>query len=159
MSLLYLLYRFSIFSVQLWESTFGGMTSKVLENIKAERKRQEITQQDMADRMELSLSAYGKFERGETQTTQDKVEKAASILGKDISCMFLGYRPSSSGDRSLEENKENRYLSELESLRKENEELRRTVEAKDELIASLKHTVSVLEQIRTMYEKGLPKND
>ena len=69
------------------------MTSKVLENIKAERKRQEITQQDMADRMELSLSAYGKFERGETQTTQDKVEKASSILGKDISCMFLGYLP------------------------------------------------------------------
>ena len=135
------------------------MTSKVLENIKAERKRQEITQQDMADRMELSLSAYGKFERGETQTTQDKVEKASSILRKDISCMFLGYLPSSSGDGSLEENKENRYLSELESLRKENEDLRRTVEAKDELIASLKHTVSVLEQIRTMYEKGIPKND
>lgn len=135
------------------------MTSKVLENIKAERERQNLTQQDMADRMGLSLSTYGKFERGETKTTQDKVENASSVLGKDASCMFLGYRPSSSGDRSLEENKENRYLSELESLRKENEELRRTVEAKDELIASLKHTVSVLEQIRTMYEKGLPKND
>lgn len=149
--------RFPLFCFLRLKSTFGDMTSKVLENIRAERVQQDLTQMDMAEKMGMSLSSYGKFERGETQTTQEKVEKASSILGKDISSLVLGFDVTSRGADNLEESKEHRYISLLDELRDENRKLRETIASKDELIESLKHTINVLEDIRHMYEAQSPE--
>lgn len=44
------------------------------------RKMAGLTQQDMADKMNKSVSSYNRLERGETQMTIGDVEKISEIL-------------------------------------------------------------------------------
>lgn len=51
------------------------------DNIKKFRELKNITREHMAHALEMSLSGYGKIERGETELTVSKLEKVAEILG------------------------------------------------------------------------------
>lgn len=44
------------------------------------RKKKGLTYKDMAERLCVSSSAYGKLERGETSWTLEKVETAVQIV-------------------------------------------------------------------------------
>lgn len=52
--------------------------------IRQERKKQNLSQSLLANKMFLSLSAYGKLERGETEWTASKLELAENAFGKTI---------------------------------------------------------------------------
>lgn len=56
----------------------------ISENIKKFRELAGINRKDMADKLELSLSAYSKIERGETDPTISKLEKISQILNIDL---------------------------------------------------------------------------
>lgn len=56
----------------------------ISENIKKFRELADITRKEMASHLELSLSAYSKIERGETDLTVSKLEKIAKILNVDL---------------------------------------------------------------------------
>jgi len=45
-----------------------------------ERKKKGFTYEDMAEKLSVSASTYGKLERGETSWTLDKVEAAVQIV-------------------------------------------------------------------------------
>lgn len=54
------------------------------ENIRKIRDFRQLSQQDMAERLDMSVSAYGKIERGETSIIHSKLSKIAEILEVDI---------------------------------------------------------------------------
>ncbi len=53
--------------------------------LECERKRAGLTQQTMADNLGISLAAYGRKERGESEFTLAEIRKIVSILKLDDS--------------------------------------------------------------------------
>lgn len=137
------------------------MISKVLESIRLERERQNITQSDMAERMDMSLTSYGNFERGKTKTTQDKIEKAALILGKSPQSFVMGYDVSADFDGPLEElrSRDSYYKSLLAEKDREISELKEKLAASMELVSSKDKIIRVLEEIKNLYERQLPEKN
>lgn len=54
------------------------------QNIRTFREKQDISQETMAERLNMSLSGYGKIERGVTKLNMEKLQKIAQILQVDI---------------------------------------------------------------------------
>lgn len=54
-------------------------------NIKMYRDLRKITREDMCDRLNLSLAAYGKIERNEQDITLERLNEIAKILDVPIS--------------------------------------------------------------------------
>ena len=63
-------------------------TPNVYDNIKRFRELKNISRQQMADDLDLSLSGYAKLERGEIDITISRVNQIASLLGVDVSQLF-----------------------------------------------------------------------
>jgi len=57
---------------------------KVSEKIRSIRKSKDWTQEDMAEKLNMSVNAYAKIERGETNTLNPKLEKIAQALGVEL---------------------------------------------------------------------------
>lgn len=55
------------------------------ENIKKFRELKNLTREEVADRLDLSVSAYGKIERNETDVTVSRIQQIAEILQVEIS--------------------------------------------------------------------------
>lgn len=155
------LQRKSLFDPAGEWSIFGGMISKVLENIRLERERQGITQAEMAERMDMSLTSFGNFERGRTKTTQEKIEKAAAVLGKSYQSLMMGYDVSGSFEGNLEEirSRDTYYKSLLAEKDREITELRERLSSAMELAASREKTIGALEAINRLYAKRIPEKD
>lgn len=58
---------------------------KVGDSIKKFRELKDITREDMASRLNMSLSNYGKIERDEIDLTLSRIEQIAGIFETDIS--------------------------------------------------------------------------
>ena len=55
------------------------------ENIKKFRELKNMTREEIADRLDLSVSAYGKIERNETDVTVSRIQQIAEILQIEMS--------------------------------------------------------------------------
>ena len=58
---------------------------EVIENIKKFRELKNITRDELADKLEMSLSGYSKLERGEVEITLTKLYRIADILEISVS--------------------------------------------------------------------------
>ncbi len=54
-------------------------------NIKKYREQKDLSRENVAREMQMSLSGYSKIERDEVDLTISKVQKIAQVLGVDIS--------------------------------------------------------------------------
>lgn len=63
----------------------GNEAPNIYENIKRFRELKNISRQQMAADLELSLSGYAKLERGEIDVTISRINQIANLLGVDIS--------------------------------------------------------------------------
>ena len=66
----------------------------IKQNIRKARKKRNITQEEMADRLGISLTAYRDLEKGGTSVVHGKVIKMAELLETSTEEIVLGYRPS-----------------------------------------------------------------
>jgi transcriptional regulator with XRE-family HTH domain len=57
------------------------MASNIQENIRKIRVLKNIPQEEMADRLGISQSSYGKLERGATQMKIHRLEQLAEVFG------------------------------------------------------------------------------
>lgn len=57
---------------------------KVQEKIRAMRETKNWSQEEMAEKLNMSVSGYSKIERGETNPHFSKLEQIAEILGIDL---------------------------------------------------------------------------
>ena len=58
---------------------------EVIENIKKFRELKKVTRDEIADKLDMSLSGYSKLERGEVDLTLTKLFKIAAILEVSVS--------------------------------------------------------------------------
>lgn len=61
---------------------------KVHEKIKFMRESKGWTQEEMADKLELSVNGYANIERGETDVQISRLEKIAEIFGIELLELF-----------------------------------------------------------------------
>jgi transcriptional regulator with XRE-family HTH domain len=64
---------------------------EVHEKIRFLRESKDWSQEDMAGKLNMSVSGYSKIERGETKIALSKLKKVSEILGIDVmELMSLG---------------------------------------------------------------------
>lgn len=63
---------------------------KVNEKLRLLRESHQLTQEEMAGKLNMSLKGYAKIERGETRSNLPRLEQISEIFGMDI-CELLSY--------------------------------------------------------------------
>lgn len=132
-------------------------------NLKKRRQELGLTQTEMASRLDISLNAYRKLEKGPTLLINQQMDKFAKATGISLAELVNGFEPSDPGENNLNDLRntyeqrlgslKNEYSSEILRLQKENETLAERISdknneitAKDKLIAFLEKRVEELER-------------
>lgn len=118
--------------------------NSIKDNIRRIRKSRRMTQEEMAHRLGISLTAYRDLERGNTTVVNGNVMRIADLLDTSTEEIVLGYRPVQMHSDALEDVREEynaqvrnleRRVKDLEQLA---ESLRETIKSKNEIILMLK---------------------
>ena len=121
--------------------------NSIKENNRNIRKARKLTQEEMAFRMGMSLTAYRDLEKGDTSIMNANLLKVAMLLDTTTEELVLGYRPIQMEGPGLEDPKEE-YLERVSNLEKRISDL-------ENLIESLNETISSKNEIITMLKKSL----
>lgn len=121
--------------------------TSIKKNIRNIRKSRKLTQEEMAYRMGISLTAYRDLEKGETSIVNANLLKVAELLDTSSEELVLGYRPAQMEGPGLEDIREE-YLSRMKTLEKRISDL-------EKLIGSLEETICTKNEIITMLKKSL----
>ena len=124
--------------------------NSIKENIRRIRKTRKFTQEDMAHKLGISLTAYRDLERGGTAIMNSNIDKIAEHLDTSSEEIVLGYRPIQMNGKKLEDitgTYTNRiailemHISSLEKLLKSQEEI---IRSKDEIIKNNNEIIAML---------------
>lgn len=136
--------------------------NSVKENIIRRRKGLKLSQQDMADKIGMSRTAYRNIEKGETKLLSENVAKIAEALEMDAEELVLGY-PSGNDlaklpkdekqYRWIYEELENRYRLELKRQADEISRLVGEISTLKEYIEVQKTLISTKDEIISMLRK------
>jgi transcriptional regulator with XRE-family HTH domain len=116
----------------------------IKDNIRKIRKTRRMTQEEMALRLGISITAYRDLEKGNTSILNSNVYKIADLLDTPAEEIVLGYRPSQMEGTSLQEVQQE-YSGKIETLNRRILDLEKlvlyleeTIESKNEIISMLK---------------------
>lgn len=114
-------------------------------NIRKIRKARRLTQEEMALRLGISLTAYRDLEKGATSIMNGNLTRIATLLDTSAEEIILGYRPAQvqghTSDNTLKE-----YRKTIENLEKRIEDLEKTIRTQDEVIRSKDEIISMLKR-------------
>lgn len=65
------------------------MNKNISENIRTIREMKNLTRKFVASEMDMSISGYGKIERGEIDLTISKLSKIASVFGVTLNDLLF----------------------------------------------------------------------
>ena len=125
--------------------------TSIKNNIRRIRKARKITQEEIAHRLGISVTAYRDFEKGGTSIVNGNVMKLADLLETSTEELVLGYRPSQIEGTVLEDVRQEygtkvstmeRRIADLEKLVNSLEE---TIRTKNEIIKMLKKRLGEVE--------------
>ena len=123
--------------------------NSIKDNIRRIRKSRKLTQEDMAHKLGISLTAYRDLERGNTSVMNGNIMRIASLLETSTEEIVLGYRPSQMAGEALEDVREE-YSTRVTTLE-------RRVADLEKLVESLKETIESKNEIITMLKKSLDR--
>jgi transcriptional regulator with XRE-family HTH domain len=121
--------------------------TSIKNNIRRIRKARKITQEEMAHRLGISVTAYRDFEKGGTSIVNGNVMKLASLLETSTEELVLGYRPSQIEGTVLEDVRQE-YGARIGTLERRIADL-------EKLVDSLEETISTKNEIIKMLKKRL----
>ena len=122
--------------------------STIKDNIRRMRKASRLTQEEMANKLDISLTAYRDLEKGSTNIVNANVMKIAQLLDTSTEELVLGYRPVQTPVKLLEDMRSEyggrisamqRRITDLEKLV---ESLQETIKTKNEIIIMLKNRLA-----------------
>ena len=122
--------------------------STIKDNIRRMRKASRLTQEEMANKLDISLTAYRDLEKGSTNIVNANVMKIAQLLDTSTEELVLGYRPVQTPVKLLEDMRAEyggristmeRRINDLEKLVQTLEE---TIKTKNEIIIMLKNRLA-----------------
>ena len=121
--------------------------ASIKQNIRSSRKTKKLTQEEIAHKMGMSLTAYRDLEKGDTSIVNTNLVKLAMLLDTTTEELVLGYRPVQMGGPDLNEVRQE-YGSRISTLEKRIADLEKivnyleeTVSAKNEIISMLKKSI------------------
>lgn len=126
--------------------------------VNLERKRNELglSQTEMARRLDISLNAYRKLEKGKTRILNEHVGRFAEETGVSVAELVNGFEPVSSFESGLNNIKEayekkfraleESYTSELNVMRDEIKRLNEKLKDKEEVISMNRKLISHYEK-------------
>lgn len=130
--------------------------NSIKENIRRIRKTRRFTQEEMAHRLGISLTAYRDIERGSTSMMNSNISRIASHLETSTEELVLGYHPIQMNGEKLEEITGN-YTDRISVLEKQVENLEKLVKTLEETIESKNEIIKNNKEIIAMLKKELGK--
>ena len=125
--------------------------NSIKQNIRKARTKRQITQEEMAARLGISLTAYRDLEKGGTSVVHGNIIRMAEILETSTEEIVLGYHPSELEAGTLEDVR-TQYGNKISSLEQTVLDLRKLictlesqVEDKIEIIKMLKKRLDEVE--------------
>ncbi|WP_439239888.1 helix-turn-helix domain-containing protein [Lonepinella sp. BR2474] len=114
--------------------------------IKAMRKISGLSQEQVAEKLDMSPTGYAKIENGETKLNLDKLQQIANIFNIDM--VELIQSPEKALIFSIGDNSNHKqYIGATESIIAENEKLKLILSHKDELLAKQQKEIAMLEDM------------
>jgi transcriptional regulator with XRE-family HTH domain len=117
--------------------------TSIKDNIRRIRKEHGLTQEEMAHRLGISLTAYRDLEKGNTNIVNCNVIRLAHLFDTSTEELVLGYRPVRVPEENLREMKEE-YAGRIAELEKEVEYLRKLVKSQEEVIETKNQIIEML---------------
>lgn len=123
--------------------------STIKDNIRRMRKANRLTQEDMAHKLDISLTAYRDLEKGSTNLVNANVIKIAELLETSTEELVLGYHPVQAPGKLLEEMR-SEYGGRISTMERRIADL-------EKLVDSLEETIRTKNEIITMLKNKLAK--
>lgn len=131
---------------------------KTQDKIRAIRTQQKISQEKMAERLDLTPQAYSKIESGKTKLSLDRIQQIAQILNIDVTELI--HNNDNGVFLLINENCTNENLNNgaiiyhgnqqsinEQELKHDNEKMQLIITHKDEIIEQLKQENALLKQM------------
>ncbi len=118
------------------------INSVIKSNIYLKRKELSLTQEDVAQKLGISVTAYRDLERGNTNMLNPHIPKIAEVLETSIEELILGYFPLAKDAEELED-LEKKYAG---SLRQKDEEYENNLKALKNQITQMQTAIDSLQE-------------
>lgn len=128
----------------------------IMGNLEKKRNELGLSQTEMARRLEISLNAYRKLEKGKTRILNEHVGRFAEETGISVAELVNGFEPVNSFESGLDSIKEaydkkiraleDGYLSEIKAMKEEIRRLSEKLQDKEEVIASNRKLINRFEK-------------
>lgn len=116
--------------------------------IKVMREMNQLTQEEVAEQLGMSITGYAKIERGQTNMSVEKLKQIAQIFNVNVAQLLDDnerFVICSIGDNH---SNYNNYFGTNEKLSLENEKLKQLLSAKEGEIEALKKVIALLENTK-----------
>ena len=123
---------------------------KINEKIRQLREQHQLSQENMADKLGMSVTGYGKIERGEVRSNLSRLEQISEVFDMDI-CELLSYGETEKvyfNNSVTESTNSNNFLFAVgnDNLEKAIQQLQLIISHKDELLAQKDKIILGLER-------------
>ena len=126
---------------------------KINEKIRQLREQHQLSQENMADKLGMSVTGYAKIERGEVRSNLSRLEQISEVFDIDI-CELLSFGENdkvyfnNSSHESTNSNNSNHFLFAVgnDNLEKVIQQLQLILSHKDELLAQKDKIINGLER-------------
>ena len=123
---------------------------KINEKIRQLREQHQLSQENMADKLGMSVTGYAKIERGEVRSNLPRLEQISEVFDMDI-CELLSYGESEKvyfNNSVTESTNSNNFLFAVgnDNLEKAIQQLQLIISHKDELLAQKDNIILGLER-------------
>ena len=119
--------------------------TSIKNNIRKIRKARKLTQEEMAHKLGISITAYRDFEKSSTSILNGNLLKMASFLDTPTEELVLGYRPAQMESTNLMKMRQE-YSDKIEILEKRISDLEKLVSVQEENISSKNEIISMLKK-------------
>ena len=134
---------------------------RINEKIRQLREQHQLSQENMADKLGMSVTGYGKIERGEVRSNLSRLEQISEVFDMDI-CELLSFGEIDKvyfNNTVSDSNHSNNFLFAVgnDNLEKAIQQLQLMLTHKDELLAQKDKIINGLERevelLRKLQEK------
>lgn len=127
---------------------------EVHETVRTMREINQFTQEEMAEKLGISVNGYSKLERGISKFSLEKLEQIANIFNINVSELYSAKEKGFLSFFSENIHNNSTYYANSDAVASENEKLKLIIAHKDELIAQKEKEITHLTKIIKMLEKA-----
>lgn len=125
----------------------------IQEKIRAMREIKHWSQEEMAEKLEMSPTGYARIERGESKLNLERLQQIANIFNIDVIELMASNEKGLICLISENSDYSSNYYASDEKLNLENEKLKLIIEHKNELIEQQKSEILALKEIIKLLKK------